>query len=499
MTFSEGGADPPHSSVRQTATVVLDSATNRFVYADRAALELFGCQREKLLASSPLDFSPPVQPDGLATPRSCVEQLRAARTHGRHTFPWVHCDTRGQEFLCEVQLVQLPHAGGRLYEGTICPHALHRQTVPSPQPEAIDHFRELIEALPHIVWVRDSEGRLLYVNDYWYSYSGQSREEAFRPGSWVDTVHPDDRAHTIATFRDSLAKGLAFDCWHRVRNAATGEYRWYHSRAVCVRDAQGRVLRWIGNAIDVDDLKSVQTALGQAKFQVSETLSNLARELHGPLAALAASIDQWDASRQATAADETSLAAAQQNVDYLRHIVDDLLELSRLERGRERWRPAPLDLAKTVRQSLDEYRPLLAGDALELIEKIAAGPVPIVGDASRLAEIVTKLLDQARRTTPRDGRVQVTLAVDRPACEAVLSVVDSGAGLEPTQLAAVFEPFRPGEHSSVSGRAKLGLAIVHSLVEIHGGRVAVFSDGPSRGTTITVRLPLAWEPGADRS
>lgn len=499
MTSLEVG-EPAHVvAAPSDAVVVLDSATNRFVFGNQRAMELFGCQRERLLASSPLDFSPPLQPDGRATPQSCLEQLRAARTRGSHTFPWLHCDAGGREFLCEVRLVQLPHEGGRLYEGTIRPRpsCLATNNILESEPATYAPYREIVEALPYVVWVRDAEGRMLYVSDYWLSYSGQSRAEAFRPGSWVDVVHPDDKMHTVATFRDALAKGIAFDCQHRVRCAATGEYRWFHSRAVCERDAQGKPLRWLGTAVDVEDFKQMQEALRRAEKRGHESLAVLAHELRSPLAALTASLDQLQSTVPAVADDCLAMATVQRQLGHLHQIIDDVLEVSRLERGKQRLRSTPLDLAAVVRDALDDFGPALAAADLELFAELPIRRVPLMGDASRLTQILTNLLENARKFTPRGGWVRVTLASDGAAREAVLAVTDSGAGIEPALLGAVFEPFQQAQHATARGAGLgLGLAIVHRLVELHGGRVSAYSAGRNRGTTITVRLPMAWEPGA---
>ena len=499
MTSVEVGEPTQASAALGDAIVVLDSSTNRFVFGNQRALELFGCQRERLLASSPLDFSPALQPDGRATPQSCLEQLRTARTRGSHTFPWLHCDTRGREFLCEVRLVQLQHEGGRLYEGTIRPQPsrVPSDSIAEPPAEAFTPYREIVEALPYVVWVRDAEGRMLYVSDYWLSYSGQSRAEAFRPGSWVDVVHPDDQMHTVATFRDALAKGIAFDCQHRVRYAATGEYRWFHSRAVCERDAQGKPLRWLGSAMDIEDFKRMQEALRRAEQRGHESLAVLAHELRSPLAALTASLDQLQSTVPALADDCSAMSTVQRQLGHLRQIIDDVLEISRLERGKQRLRSMPLDLAAVVRDTLDDCGPALAAADLELFAELPISRVSLVGDASRLTQILTNLLENARKFTPRGGWVRVSLVADGTAREAVLAVTDSGAGIEPALLGAVFEPFQQAEHAAVRGAGLgLGLAIVHRLVELHGGRVSAHSAGRNRGTTITVRLPMALEPNA---
>jgi signal transduction histidine kinase len=134
---------------------------------------------------------------------------------------------------------------------------------------------------------------------------------------------------------------------------------------------------------------------------------------------------------------------------------------------------------------------------VELIAELPTSPVPLVGDASRLTQVLTNLLENARKFTPGGGWVRVTLVADVTAREAVLTVTDSGAGIDPALLGALFEPFRHAEHVGQPGAGLgLGLAIVHRLVELYGGRISAYSAGRNRGTTITVRLPMAWEPGA---
>jgi signal transduction histidine kinase len=177
------------------------------------------------------------------------------------------------------------------------------------------------------------------------------------------------------------------------------------------------------------------------------------------------------------------------------HLIDDLLDVARVTSGKIVLRPERLDLRGVVEVAVETGRPAVDAGRHELAVRLPADPLPVDGDRVRLAQVLTNLLTNAARYTPDGGRIE--LAADRADGHAEVRVADTGVGIPPDMLGRVFEVFtqvgRPAGRGQ--GGLGLGLALVRSLVEMHGGAAWAESGGPGQGSTFVVRLPLAPEAG----
>jgi PAS domain S-box-containing protein len=233
-------------------------------------------------------------------------------------------------------------------------------------------------------------------------------------------------------------------------------------------------------------------ALTEADRRKDDFLAVLAHELRNPLGALSNAIAVLQLAEPAGPEFRRALAVAVRQIDHERKLIDDLLDLSRVSRGKVELQLEPLDLAAVVRDATDDLRPGVAAASLGLDLALPPGPVAVVGDRVRLAQVVGNLVDNARKFTPAGGRIEVRLEV--AGGEAVVLVADTGIGIEPALLPHIFEPFmqvrRPHGHGL--GGLGLGLSVVKGLVELHpGGRVEASSAGPGAGARFRVALPLA--------
>jgi signal transduction histidine kinase len=189
-----------------------------------------------------------------------------------------------------------------------------------------------------------------------------------------------------------------------------------------------------------------------------------------------------------------SVAVIERQVLHLVRMVDDLLDVSRITRGKVELRREPLDLVEVVRQTVEGNRTLIEGRGIELAVTLPpAPPAPLALDAdlTRLEQVFSNLLRNAAKFTEAGGRIDVSVAVEGD--EGVVRVADNGIGIAPELLPHIFDLFIQGEQTLDRGGAGLGigLTMVRRLVELHGGRVAVASAGRGQGTEFTVRLPLA--------
>jgi signal transduction histidine kinase/CheY-like chemotaxis protein len=245
-----------------------------------------------------------------------------------------------------------------------------------------------------------------------------------------------------------------------------------------------------------DEARDRAEQLAEADRRKDEFLAALAHELRNPLAPVLTGLTVLQAPGLDARRGEQTRAMLERQVRHLARLVDDLLDVSRITRGKVRLRPERLDLAGLVRTAAEDRRPAAEMAGLALTVEAPDAPVWVDGDAVRLTQVVANLLDNAAKFTEPGGAVTVTLAADAGRGEAVLSVVDTGVGIEAGDLPRLFRPLAQADRSRdrAGGGLGLGLALVRGLAELHGGSAEARSPGPGRGAEFTVRLPLATGP-----
>lgn len=329
---------------------------------------------------------------------------------------------------------------------------------------------------------------------------GFSMEEvnAMSPDELVDRFHPDDLEASLAERNRVLSgidpRGSSFEYRWRTKG---GSYRWYSTRHKLVRDQDGQPVALVGVTRDITERKAGDAALLQAKRDLEEAdrrknqfLAVLSHELRNPLAPVKNSLRILDRaapdSEQAVRAKEVM----RRQIDILSHLVDDLLDVTRITSGKIRLQRARVDLRELVRRALEDHQSLFDKSGIELRAEIASEPMYVEGDGNRIAQVLGNLLLNAAKFTPHRGRVTVALARDGEAAE--LRVRDNGAGIDPALLSRLFQPFMQAEATVARspGGLGLGLALVKGLVEQHGGQVRAWSEGPGCGAEFSVRLPL---------
>jgi signal transduction histidine kinase/CheY-like chemotaxis protein len=229
--------------------------------------------------------------------------------------------------------------------------------------------------------------------------------------------------------------------------------------------------------------------LRQADRRKDEFLAVLAHELRNPLAPVRNAVEVM----RLRDVDDPGLRWARDIIDrqvqQMTRLVDDLLDVSRITRGKVKLQKEPVDLAVVVARAVESSRPLIDARHHELTVTLPPEPVPLEADAIRLAQVVANLLNNAAKYTGEGGRIG--LAVERHGAEAVVRVRDSGVGIPAGMLTQVFDLFTQVESSVVrsQGGLGIGLTLVRSLVELHGGSVTAHSEGPGTGSEFVVRLP----------
>ncbi len=224
-----------------------------------------------------------------------------------------------------------------------------------------------------------------------------------------------------------------------------------------------------------------------------EFLATLSHELRTPLNAILGWGQVLRSGKLDAATAERALETIERNARSQAQLIADLLDISRIITGKLRLDPKPVELPRIIEAALDSARPAAEAKGIHLDVFLDPLMTPMLGDADRLQQIVWNLLSNAIKFTPQGGRVEVRLTEAMP--NAVVQVVDTGVGIRADFLPHVFDRFRQAEssHTRSHGGLGLGLSIVRHLTELHGGTVEVASDGEGKGSTFTVKLPLAVE------
>lgn len=251
----------------------------------------------------------------------------------------------------------------------------------------------------------------------------------------------------------------------------------------------------LANSRHVQRLEQALALLREADQRKDEFLSILSHEIRNPLAPIRASIYILDRTDSKSEAAAHARLVLQRQTDHLTRLIDDLLDITRINKGRISISREPVDIADVVHRAADDHRSMMAAGGLKLVLQLDVPPnrVWVSGDPTRLAQVVGNLLQNAAKFTPVGG--EVCLVVKAAGANVEVCVRDTGTGIDPALKLRIFEPFVQAEQplSRTHGGLGLGLALVKGIVQLHGGTVHVESDGRGRGSEFIVRLPLAPE------
>ncbi len=375
--------------------------------------------------------------------------------------------------------------------------------------ESDERFRQLADHLDAGLWIVDASNRVRAAEsggraplEMQYVSSGFQRVWNIPEASleargryWSRFVHAGDRQRLRDAFDAFLAGRADYDVEYRIV-IPSGELRWVHERAYTVSsDEHGGIVLVAGLTIDVTERHMVEEGRRDADRQKDAFLAMLAHELRNPLAPIRTAVEVLGAPNLDEASRRLAREIVERQVVHITRLVDDLLDVSRLSRGRLVLQRAPVDLAVTARQTVADYARFLDAANLVVHLDVPEEPVFVDGDGTRLAQVLGNLLHNVRKFTPPGGVVRVALArLDNGTAR--LEVEDNGSGITADLLPRIFEPFsQAGQTLDRSpGGLGLGLALVKGLVELHEGTVAVSSAGAGCGTRFDVVLPTIASP-----
>lgn len=315
--------------------------------------------------------------------------------------------------------------------------------------------------------------------------------------TWLEKyIHPDDQARVLAAIQKAIRNKGVFELEHRVLRV-DGSLGWTHSCAIPLKDANGEIVEWFGAASDItarkqaDESQAKAKAAQEANQQKDQFIAMLGHELRNPLTPIRNTVAWMNLTAYADPAWRRGCEMIDRQVTHMARLIDDLLDVSHIAHGKITLRKEEFDLTEVVRAMVQEQHPFFVASGVALELTLPEAPLRAHGDAARIAQVIGNLLVNVNKFTDRGGRVSVELRHEAEG-PALLTVRDTGIGMDAETLLSLFKPFAQANHSMERSRGGLGLglALVKNLPELHGGSVGAKSAGLGQGSEFLVSLPI---------
>ncbi len=469
----------------------------RVLFLSEPYTRMFGIRREDALEKSVFEIYPAVYA------QTFYDNIRAvAETEGSLSSVEAAPRPDGGEGYFLVHMFPVGDQSGRLLVGGVAADITEMKRAEQALRQSEERFRLATEAISGMIYdwslethrVQRSQG-LLGLLGYW------PEEVADDVDWWARQVHPDDRERVHREVWSAIENGSAsFSVEYRVLHR-DGRYIYSWDKGLIVRDPEGRATRVVGSAIDISDRRRVQEELEKAHREAQaaneakdQFLATLSHELRTPLTPVLAVLSRLEAAPE-LGAHVRELAMIRRNVELEARLIDDLLDLTRITRGKLELHRQEIDARRVVEHAVSTTEKELLEKGLRLDLRLAPEDHRVWADAPRLTQVFWNLLSNAIKFTPPGGTVTVRSRIEHGLFgprELAVEVQDTGIGIDPEVLPRVFDAFEQTGRRITRrfGGLGLGLAVSRAIVDLHGGRLTVASEGSGQGSTFTVRLPL---------
>jgi PAS domain S-box-containing protein len=485
-------------SIGDYAIFILDPAGHVATW-NKGAERIKGYAADEIIGRH---FSAFYQPAEVATGK-CELELEVASREGRFEDEGWRLRKDGTRFWANVVITALRDPAGALVGFGKVTRDLTERKAAEEQRRVVDaRLSLLIDSVKdYAIFVLDVDGRVATWNP------GAERIKGYRPdeiiGSHFSRFYPESEVrsgkceHELAI---AQRDGRFEDEGWRIRK--DGSHFWANVVISAIRDDLGnlvgysKVTRDLTERVRAERDRAGRLAAERASEAKDEFMAMLGHELRNPLAPIVSALQLLKLRGDARSVRELQIIERQ--VGQMTRLVDDLLDVSRVSRGKIVLKSAPIDVRDPIAKAVEMAIPAFEQKRQRFQVDVPPAPMTVHGDDGRLVQVFANLLNNASRYTPEGGAIQVTVA--RAGAGMAVEVKDTGVGIDAALLPHVFDLFVQGTQSldRAEGGLGLGLALVRSLVELHGGRVEARSEGKGRGSSFIVHLPAADQAAAAR-
>lgn len=366
--------------------------------------------------------------------------------------------------------------------------------------ESEERFRNMSNHCPVMLWVTDGHGECIHVNERWIEFTGQTHDEGLGHG-WLNAVHPDDREAASREFISANGEHREFSVEYRLRRR-DGIYRWALDTASPRSSDSENYLGYIGSVLDIHERKELEDTLRQAKEHAESAsrakdtfLAQLSHELRTPLTPVLMTASALREDETLPGHVREQLEMIERNVGLEARLIDDLLDLTRITRGKLVLRAEQCNVHSLLWHVLEIVKEEAREKKIELAIALDASRNVLDGDPTRLQQLFWNIARNAVKFTGVGGRIRVATsnvpAPDGTGQQIRVQVSDDGIGFAPELGIQIFEPFERGvsDDQRFPGLG-LGLAIARAIADLHHGQIRAESLGQNRGATFTVDLPV---------
>jgi PAS domain S-box-containing protein len=376
----------------------------------------------------------------------------------------------------------LRDADGRRYVGSISTDVTEQVRSDAAVREAQRTLQKVTDALPAAVTLCGRDLRYLWINQFGAQWLRRTPQEVI--GKRMGEVMGEEQLAQIRPYIDRVLAGEHVSYEREVDYPGIGR-RW-----VSVRFAPAGDGSWVAVITDIHERKRMEQALREADRRKDQFIATLAHELRNPLAPIRSAVEILARPDAAESDLAWSRGVIERQVAHMSRLVDDLLDMARISSGKLSLRRERVTIAAVAEAALETSRPAIDAAGHRLVTRMPAADAVLDADPTRLAQVLSNLLNNAAKYTAPGGVIE--LHADEVGGEAVIAVLDNGTGFPPELAEQLFEPFAqwaPAEQSAAG--LGIGLSLVRGIVDLHGGMISASSEGPGKGSRFEVRLPLA--------
>ena len=339
-----------------------------------------------------------------------------------------------------------------------------------------EYFKYLANNIPVLIWTADMNGKLDYINRQWYEYTGFDLEDS--KTKQTELVHPDDLETSSVAWRQALQHKQKYEQEFRFKRNADGAYRWHYAQAIPFKDEEGNITAWIGTCIDIDDQK-------KQLERKDEFIGVASHELKTPMTSLKGYLQLMEIQENLPASVRSYISKANISLTKLQHLVNELLDVSRIKAGKLEFSKHIFNLTELVDQCVEDSSIVYPQYT---IKKEFEENIMVMGNEERIEQVFMNLINNAVKYSPENRDIIVRTEED--GVSAIVSVTDFGVGMSEQEQKFVFERFyRVNGSNFLTPGLGMGLYIASEIIKEHQGEIRVKSK-LNKGSSFSFSLPL---------